>query len=79
MKKNDISIDILISILIGFFSLRCVPSFPNDKVRYIERSDLFVNYSLNDLLLYFKAVNIILAQTLLGLIMMAASKRDSLI
>lgn len=56
-KKNDTIVSLLISIMIGFFSLRYVPSFSNDKVRYIERGELFVNYSLNDLLLYFKAAN----------------------
>ncbi len=78
LRKKAAIIDMLVSIIMGFFSLRYIPSFSNDKVRYIECSDLSVSYSLNNLLLYFKVVNIILAQTLLGLIMMAASKRNSL-
>ncbi|MGO2119746.1 MULTISPECIES: EpsG family protein [unclassified Psychrobacter] len=56
-KKNDTIVSLLFSLIIGFFSLRYVPSFSNDKVRYIERSELFADYSLGDLLLYFKAVN----------------------
>lgn len=56
-KKNDAIIGMLVSIIIGFFSLRYIPSFSNDKVRYIERSHLFGNYSLIDLFEYFKFVD----------------------
>lgn len=56
-KKNDTGISFLVSIIIGFFSLRYIPNFSNDKVRYIERNELFSNYSLMDLFSYFGVVN----------------------
>lgn len=47
----------LISILMGMLSAKYIPTITNDKSRYIERYDLFSNYSFTDLITYFVSVS----------------------
>lgn len=56
-KKNDNFITLLVSILIGFFSLKYIPSFSNDKTRYIERSYQFSDFNFSDLIFYLNTTN----------------------
>lgn len=47
----------LIAILMGILSAKYIPNITNDKSRYIERYDLFSNYSFIDLITYFVSVS----------------------
>lgn len=56
-KGTDKGVCLLVSLLIGILSMRYVPSFTNDKVRYIERNEFFTYYSFTDLINYFTSVS----------------------
>lgn len=56
-KGIDKSVCFLISILMGFLSVKYIPHITNDKTRYIERNDLFSNYSFVDLFSYFNSTS----------------------
>lgn len=48
---------VLLSLLIGFISYLYIPSFTNDKTRYIERLDLLTSYNLGEYISYLMKSN----------------------
>ncbi|MDC9499814.1 hypothetical protein PSH39_19820, partial [Pseudoalteromonas sp. Angola-20] len=55
-KKLDKGIIFIFSLFIAILSYRYIPNLTNDKARYIERSEMFSNFSFSQLLDYFSLV-----------------------
>lgn len=54
LKKGiDTGICLIISLLAGIFSMLYIPNFTNDKVRYIERFEVFSKFTFSDFVSYF--------------------------
>lgn len=54
-KHRDSLAIILISTLSGFLSMKYIPNYSDDKTRYIERYNLFIDYSFEDFVAYLGA------------------------
>lgn len=56
-RGSDKGVILFLSLFTGVLSMRYVPSFTNDKVRYIERSNIFSSFSIQDLFEYYISVS----------------------
>lgn len=54
-KNRDSTVIALLSMIYGFLSMKYVPHYMDDKTRYIERYELFINYSIKDFVAYLES------------------------